>query len=320
MFGIFRTDPEAERHRGLTFILVPLDADGITVRPIAQLDGETGFAEVFLEEARVPVANTLGEEGRGWAVAMGTAGFERGVSLRSPARFLTTARRLVELYRTAPAPDERDDVTQAWMDAEAYSLHTYWTVSRLLEGGTIGAEASLNKIFWSEMDLRMHETRAAAARRAARRRLARRVPVLAVGSDLRGHQRDPAQRDRRARPRAAAELSRALPVHRRPDAVPRRRTRPAREGVSRRARARHVGVRHRPRPELWDKLAGMGVVGLTVPETHGGLGLDEVDLVLILEETGRAALPEPLVETTAVGRAAVARRRRARSAARATAS
>ena len=54
-------------------------------------------------------------------------------------------------------------------------------------------------------------------------------------------------------------------------------------------------------PELWDKLAGMGVVGMTVPETHGGLGLDEVDLVLILEATGRAALPEPLVETTAVG-------------------
>jgi alkylation response protein AidB-like acyl-CoA dehydrogenase len=89
---------------------------------------------------------------------MGTAGFERGVSLRSPARFLTTAGRLVDLYRTAPVPHERDAVTRAWMDAEAYSLHTYWTVSRLLHGGTIGAEASLNKIFWSEMDLRAHET------------------------------------------------------------------------------------------------------------------------------------------------------------------
>ena len=98
------------------------------------------------------------EEGKGWAVAMSTAGFERGVSLRSPARFLSTARRLVELYRAMPVPDERDAVTRAWMDAEAYSLHTQWTVSRLLDGGTIGAEASLNKIFWSEMDLRMHET------------------------------------------------------------------------------------------------------------------------------------------------------------------
>jgi alkylation response protein AidB-like acyl-CoA dehydrogenase len=158
MFGIFRTDPEAERHRGLTFILVDLRTPGVTVRPIAQLDGETGFAEVFLEEARVPVANTLGEINRGWQVAMAAAGFERGVSLRSPARFTTTAARLVELYRDRPDPELAGEVVQAWMDAEGYRLHTYLTVSRMLEGGTIGAEASLNKIFWSEMDVRMHET------------------------------------------------------------------------------------------------------------------------------------------------------------------
>jgi acyl-CoA dehydrogenase len=56
----FRTDPTSERHNGLTFILVPLRSDGVHVRPIAQLDGETGFAEVFFEDARVPVANRLG--------------------------------------------------------------------------------------------------------------------------------------------------------------------------------------------------------------------------------------------------------------------
>jgi alkylation response protein AidB-like acyl-CoA dehydrogenase len=156
MFGIFRTDPEAERHRGLTFILVPLDSQGVTVRPIAQLDGETGFAEVFLDDARVPVDCTLGGVGQGWQVAMATAGFERGISLRSPERFVVTARRLIDLYRSRPNPDLRDDVVRGWMDAEAYKLHTYWTVSRLLEGGTVGAEASLNKIFWSEMDIRMH--------------------------------------------------------------------------------------------------------------------------------------------------------------------
>ena len=160
MFGIFRTDPEAERHRGLTFILLPLDLPGITVRPIAQLDGESGFAEVFFEDVRVSIDNTLGGEGKGWGVAMGTAGFERGISLRSPGRFSETARRLVELYRGADVndPELAADVVQGWMDAEAYSLHTYMTVSRLLDGGTIGAEASLNKIFWSEMDLRLHET------------------------------------------------------------------------------------------------------------------------------------------------------------------
>ncbi len=161
MFGLFRTDPTAERHRGLTFILVPMQADGVTVRPIAQLDGETGFAEVFLDGVRVPATNVVGEQDRGWAVAMATAGFERGLSLRSPARYSETAKRLVDLYgRVGRAfqPTLRDEVVSGWMDAEAYRLHTYWTVSRIIDGGSIGAEASLNKLWWSEMDLRMHET------------------------------------------------------------------------------------------------------------------------------------------------------------------
>ena len=160
LFGIFRTDPTAERHRGLTFILVPLSTPGITVRPIPQLDGETGFAEVFFEDARVDVANALGEVNRGWQVAMAAAGFERGVSLRSPARFSETANRLASLYRDSGSTDRRlrDAVTSAWMQAEGYRLHTYMTVSRMLQGDAIGAEASLNKIFWSEMDLDMHET------------------------------------------------------------------------------------------------------------------------------------------------------------------
>jgi alkylation response protein AidB-like acyl-CoA dehydrogenase len=65
---------------------------------------------------------------------------------------------LVDLYRTRPDETLRGDVTRAWMDAEAYRLHTYETVSRHLAGGEIGAETSLNKIFWSEMDFRMHRT------------------------------------------------------------------------------------------------------------------------------------------------------------------
>ncbi len=161
VFGLFRSDPASERHRGLTFVLVPLDAKGITVRPIAQLDGETGFAEIFFDDVAVPVKNRLGEEGQGWSVAMATAGFERGLMLRSPARFQETARRLVALHREHAAecePALREAVVRCWMDAEAYTLETYRTVSRLLAGGKIGAEASLNKIFWSELDLRMHET------------------------------------------------------------------------------------------------------------------------------------------------------------------
>jgi alkylation response protein AidB-like acyl-CoA dehydrogenase len=161
LFGLFRTDPGSERHRGLSFILVRLDGAGVTIRPITQLDGETGFAEIFFDDVRVPVANRVGEENQGWQIAMATAGFERGLMLRSPARFQHTARKLVELYRVHAAtadPALRDAVIRGWLDAEAYALNTYRTASRLGAGGRIGAEASLGKIFWSELDVHMHET------------------------------------------------------------------------------------------------------------------------------------------------------------------
>jgi len=164
LFGMFRSDPDSTRHKGLTFILVPLDTPGITVRPIEKLNNKKAFAEVFFDDARVPVEYQLGEEGKGWDVAMATAGFERGLMLRSPARFQDTARKLVELYKETVAsgayvaPELRRTVAQCWMDAEAYALNTYQTVAHLMGGGKIGAEASVNKIFWSELDTKMHET------------------------------------------------------------------------------------------------------------------------------------------------------------------
>ena len=164
IFGLFRSDPEAERHRGLTYFLVKMDSPGVTVRPIAQLDGETGFAEVFFEDVEVPDAQVLGAVGEGWKVAMATAGSERGLSLRSPARYTEAATRLVELYRqragTEPAGAARraDAVARAVIDAEAYRLHTYWTATRVAGGGGVGPEASMNKLFWSETDLAIHTT------------------------------------------------------------------------------------------------------------------------------------------------------------------
>lgn len=160
-FGLFRTDPESQRHKGLSLIFFPLDAPGVTVQPIAQIDGETGFAEIFLEDVRVPAFNRLGAEGEGWSICMATAGFERGLMLRSPARFQMAAKRLVALHQAHEetcAPETRAAVVQSFMDAEAYALSVYATASRLISGGTIGAEASTNKIFWSEMDIAMHRT------------------------------------------------------------------------------------------------------------------------------------------------------------------
>ena len=164
LFGLFRTDPSAERHRGLTYLLVDLRQPGVTVRPVRKLDGDEGFAEAFFDDAFVPDADVLGEVHEGWSVAMATTGSERGLTLRSPGRFNAVVENLVALYGERSAagatfdPGLRGEVADAWMAARAYELTTWMTVSRLAEGARPGAESSLNKVFWSEMDIRLHET------------------------------------------------------------------------------------------------------------------------------------------------------------------
>ncbi len=166
LFGLFRTDPDAPRHNGMTYLLVDLRQPGITVRPVERLDGDDGFAEVFFDDAFVPDDMVLGEVNKGWQVAMATTGSERGLTLRSPGRFLATAQRLIDLHRDrvtssasdGPVDDElRDRIVQAWIDAEAYRWQTFWTVTKLLDGGQAGAESSMVKVFWSELDVRLHE-------------------------------------------------------------------------------------------------------------------------------------------------------------------
>ena len=160
-FGLFRTEQGSQRHKGLSKILLPLDSPGLTRRPIAQLDGDPGFAELFFDEVRVPVANLLGPEHGGWGVAMSTAGFERGLLLRSPARFQAAAARLVDLYtqhKERLSSGVAEQVIQAWMNTERFCAATYQLVSRVQAGASISSEASANKLFWSEMDRHMQRT------------------------------------------------------------------------------------------------------------------------------------------------------------------
>ncbi len=160
LFGLFRTDPSAERHNGMTYLLVDLDQPGITVRGVERLDGDEGFAEVFFDDAFVPDSMVLGEVNKGWGVAMATTGSERGLTLRSPGRFLATAHKLIDLAQQLPhdaTPELRDRITQAWIDAQAYRWQTFWTVTKLVEGGHTGPESSMVKVFWSELDVELHE-------------------------------------------------------------------------------------------------------------------------------------------------------------------
>jgi alkylation response protein AidB-like acyl-CoA dehydrogenase len=159
LFGLFRTDPDSSRHRGLTYFLVPLATPGVEVRGFGRLDGDEGFAEVFFDGAVVGDDAVLGGVGQGWAVAMATAGSERGLTLRSPGRFSAVVDRLVRRARELDADAVLvERVVQGWMEAEAYRLSTLAAVTELAAGGRPGPEASLAKIWWSEMDVRLHET------------------------------------------------------------------------------------------------------------------------------------------------------------------
>ncbi|WP_330329898.1 acyl-CoA dehydrogenase family protein [Streptomyces sp. NBC_00536] len=161
-FGIFRTDPEAAKpHQGLTYLMFGLRAPGVTVRPIGRLDGKPAFAELFLDRVFVPDEDVIGEPGQGWRIAMSTTGNERGLTLRSPGRFLAAADRLTRLWRERADPADtalRDRVADAVIGARAYELFTWTNASRFAAGQTIGAESSLNKVFWSEYDIALHES------------------------------------------------------------------------------------------------------------------------------------------------------------------
>ncbi|MFF5019128.1 acyl-CoA dehydrogenase family protein [Streptomyces sp. NPDC001165] len=159
-FGLFRSDPEAPKpHQGLTYLMFDLRAPGVTVRPIGRLDGKPAFAELFLDEVFVPDEDVIGEPGQGWRIAMSTAGNERGLTLRSPGRFLASATRLLELWRAQGRPEQaRERVADTLIGARAYQLFTYAAAARFLEGAVLGPESSMNKVFWSEYDLALHET------------------------------------------------------------------------------------------------------------------------------------------------------------------
>ncbi|MER6269834.1 acyl-CoA dehydrogenase family protein [Streptomyces sp900105755] len=159
-FGLFRSEPHTPKpHQGLTYLMFDLRAPGVTVRPIGRLDGKPAFAELFLDEVFVPDEDVIGEPGQGWRIAMSAAGNERGLTLRSPGRFLAAADRLRDLWRARGEPEPAAaGVADAVVGARAYQLFTYAAAARFLDGESLGPESSLNKVFWSELDLALHET------------------------------------------------------------------------------------------------------------------------------------------------------------------
>jgi alkylation response protein AidB-like acyl-CoA dehydrogenase len=164
---LVRTDPAAARpHRGITYLMVDLASPGITVRPIEDLRGAAPFAEIFFEDVRVPVANRVGEENGGWAVAMATLGFERS-GLGSVIRYQHALDRLVTFLKSAAAKrcvraGARDALAReiAARQIEIRVLYNLAlnSVSTKAAGGVPGYEASVSQLFGAELHQRLART------------------------------------------------------------------------------------------------------------------------------------------------------------------
>jgi alkylation response protein AidB-like acyl-CoA dehydrogenase len=155
-FFLVRTDPNAAKHKGISFLLVDMRTPGITVRPLRQMTGEAEFNETFLDNVRVPVANLVGKEHEGWAVAITTLAYERDlltfirhISLRNALHRLV---RLVRERGRAADPLIRQKIAALWIGEQALQLNAYRSLTRMLRGGQPGPEGSTSKLFWSHLD------------------------------------------------------------------------------------------------------------------------------------------------------------------------
>jgi alkylation response protein AidB-like acyl-CoA dehydrogenase len=161
---VVRTDAEAEKHRGLSFLLVDMHSPGVEVRPLKQITGDPEFNEIFFTDVRVPRDSMLGEPGEGWNVAMTTLLHERGtLGFALTAQLERSVNRLIQLAKepgldgSVPADDPviRDQVAALWIDLQALRFTNYRSLTALQKTGVPGPEGSVAKLHWSETNQRL---------------------------------------------------------------------------------------------------------------------------------------------------------------------
>jgi alkylation response protein AidB-like acyl-CoA dehydrogenase len=158
---VARTDPEAPKHRGLTYFLMDMDQDGVEVRPLVQITGEAEFNELFIEEARIPHENIVGGENNGWPVAITTLMHERaGLAFALQVDVQIALRELQEEIRSAGRADDpviRQRFGQVYAEAQVLRLNAYRGLTATMKRGAPGPEGSLGKWHWAEVNQALTE-------------------------------------------------------------------------------------------------------------------------------------------------------------------
>jgi alkylation response protein AidB-like acyl-CoA dehydrogenase len=158
---VARTDPEAPKHRGLTYFLMDMEQDAIEVRPLVQITGEAEFNELFIEEARIPHGNIVGGENNGWAVAITTLMHERaGLAFALQVQVQIALRELMAEVRDAGLADDpviRQRLGQLYVEAQVLRLNAYRGLTATMKRGAPGPEGSLGKWHWAEVNQALTE-------------------------------------------------------------------------------------------------------------------------------------------------------------------
>ncbi len=161
IFMLCRTDPDAPKHRGISFLLCPLDQPGVEMRPIQMLTGQSEFNETFFSDARTAKENVVGEVNKGWGVAMGLLGYERGEAAATmPIMFRGEFDKLLALARERGANEDpimRQRLARAYSDVEVMRLLGLRTLTGFLNGKQPGPGESAFKLYWSEYHKRVTE-------------------------------------------------------------------------------------------------------------------------------------------------------------------
>ena len=164
---LVRTDMSAAKHKGITALLVNMRSEGVNVRPLKQITGESGFNEVFFSNVRVPAANVLGEINKGWHTAIATLMNERAhLGTGTYVQFKKNLEQLIERARvtnragSAASTDPliRQKLAQSYLELEVFRLTNLRALSKMANSKVPGPEGSILKIYWSEMNQRMQQT------------------------------------------------------------------------------------------------------------------------------------------------------------------
>jgi alkylation response protein AidB-like acyl-CoA dehydrogenase len=164
---VARTDPDAPKHKGLTYFLMDMEQEGVQIRPLRQITGESEFNELFIEEARIPSENIVGGEGNGWAVAITTLMHERStLAFGLQVAVKIALDELIEQSRHTRAngghsasqdPVVRQRLAQLLIESEVMRLNAYRGLSAVMRTGVPGPEGSLGKWHWAEVNQSLTE-------------------------------------------------------------------------------------------------------------------------------------------------------------------